>query len=479
MNWETVIGLEVHVQLNTRSKIFSGAPTDFCLTPNAQACAVDLALPGTLPVLNREAVLMALQFGLAIGAEISETTVFYRKNYFYPDLPKGYQISQLGEPIVGGGYLQMHGDPERRLRIERAHLEEDAGKSLHHHLGDRTGIDLNRAGTPLLEVVTAPEIDNAKAAGEWFRTVHHLVCYLGICNGVMAEGSLRCDANISLRPAGEAQFGERVEIKNLNSFRFVEQALNLEIKRQRGLLEQGASVERETRLYDPEKQQTRPMRSKEFAEDYRYFPEPDLLPLQIDASLLEEARGRLPELPAQRMARYAEQHGFDGRMTQYLCQDTATGDYFDALVRQGVSAKQAANWIMGELAAINNNLAVDMSDTPLASNDLATLIGKVESGALSAQMAKDLAGELARAPADTDVEALITEQGLAQISGDEALQQLVDEALSQHPEQVRQYHLGKTKILGFLVGQVMKASGGQANPKIVNKLMVEALKKPG
>lgn len=476
MSWEAVIGLEVHVQLSTASKIFSHAGTDFSRIPNSQACEVDLALPGTLPVLNREAVRMALRFGLAIDAEIANTTVFYRKNYFYPDLPKGYQISQLDEPIVGRGKLTLTTDDKRTLNIERAHLEEDAGKSVHDYSGEMTGIDLNRAGVPLLEIVTAPDIHSPEEASEWLRSIHQLVCYLDICNGAMEEGSLRCDANISVRREGDKTLGERVEVKNLNSFRFVEQALDFEFKRQSDLLQSGGEVVRETRLYDPNLRQTRPMRSKEYAEDYRYFPEPDLLPLKIDDGLLAAVRQSLPELPWTRLARYKTRYNLPVKTGQYLCQDAALADYFDAVVKASGNAKAAANWIMGEVAAAANQLKVAVIQVPVSSAKLGELIRKVDQGDISAKAAKTVFQSLCRQP-EMQVDEAIAAGGLQQLSDSDRLNAVITDVLQTGEKQVAQYRAGKTKVLGFLVGQVMQITEGQANPQIVSQLLKARLNK--
>ena len=476
MNWEPVIGLEVHVQLNTSSKIFSGASTCFGALPNTQACAVDLALPGTLPVLNEQAVLMALRFGLSINAAIAEETVFYRKNYFYPDLPKGYQISQLGQPIVGIGSIDLGDGSGRQLNIERAHLEEDAGKSMHENIPDATGIDLNRAGVPLLEIVTAPEIGSASEAGAWLRRIHRLVYYLGICNGIMAEGSLRCDANVSVRPAGQKELGERTEIKNINSFRFVEQAIEFEINRQILSLEQGRPIVRETRLYDSEQQQTRSMRSKEYAEDYRYFPEPDLLPLTISAKLIESIRQNLPLLPDIRSANYQSEHGLSQKVADYLCQDCFTADYFDAVVSQCGDTTASANWIMGELASANNTAAITMADTPVLSSSLAALINRINDNTLSSKMAKTVFQALYGTPED-DVDAIIALLGLKQMSNADELRALIADVVNQYPNQANQYRAGKTKLQGFFVGQIMKATEGQADPAKVNMLLLKQLTK--
>lgn len=474
MNWQPVIGLEVHVQLDTVSKIFSGAAIEFGAAPNTQACEVDLGLPGTLPVLNQKVVRMAIRFGLAINAQITRSAIFYRKNYFYPDLPKGYQISQLDHPIVGAGTLNMADGSGRQLNIVRAHLEEDAGKSLHEDMQGMTGIDLNRAGTPLLEIVTAPEIHTPAEAVQWLRRIHGLVCYLEICDGVMARGSLRCDANISVRPVDQEAFGERIEIKNLNSFRFVEQALNFEISRQIQALEQGQEIVRETRLYDSKAQVTRSMRSKEYAEDYRYFPEPDLLPLTIEPELIEAVRRQLPEMPTVRRTRYQTQYSLPDNVLDYLCQSLAIGDYFEAVVKESGDATASANWIMGELTAISNNMSVSVTDTPVTSQHLAILIQRVNEGILSSRMAKEVLGALASGEAE-DVDGAISDKGLKQVSDTDKLQKLVTQIIADNPRQTAQYQAGKSKLLGFFVGQAMQATKGQANPKQLNELFLAGL----
>lgn len=477
MSWETVIGLEIHAQLATSSKIFSGAQVGFGASPNTQACTVDLGLPGTLPVPNSRAIYMALRFGLAINAKIAETTVFYRKNYFYPDLPKGYQISQLDQPIVGPGTLHLADGSEHTLEIVRAHLEEDAGKSMHENMQGMTGIDLNRAGTPLLEIVTAPDIRSPKEASAWMRRIHHIVHYLGICSGAMEEGALRCDANISVRPLGQESLGERVEIKNLNSFKFVEQALAFEANRQIRNLEQGHEIVRETRLYNTEKQETRSMRSKEYAEDYRYFPEPDLPPLHIDASLVDAVRSNLPELPDIRSTKYQTDYSLPKATADYLCQDCDTADYFDAVVQKCNDAQAGANWIMGELAAVNNSQSVSIANAVVTSSDLATLIERINQNVLSSKMAKEVFHALSEG-ATSGVDAIIESLGLRQLNDESELQKMVTQVITDHPEQVAQYRSGKTKILGFFVGQVMKMTRGQANPRQLNELLQKQLSEP-
>ncbi len=476
MSWESVIGLEVHVQLATKSKIFSGASTAFGAEPNSQACAVDLGLPGVLPVVNGEAVRMAVKFGLAIGAEIAPYSVFDRKNYFYPDLPKGYQISQFAHPIVGRGELAvaMPDGSERIVGITRAHLEEDAGKSVHDAYAGMTGIDLNRAGTPLLEVVSEPDIRSPEEAAAYFRQMHTLVRYLGICDGNLAEGSMRCDANVSVRRVGDPEFGVRTEIKNINSFRFVERAIAYEIERQIDVLESGGRVVRETRLYDHERDETRSMRTKEESDDYRYFPDPDLLPVHVDAALLDAVRADLPELPAARRHRYVDQLGLSAYDAGWLTQEPETAAYFEAVAEASGDPKLSANWVMGELSAALNREERTIADSPVTPEQLAGLISRLKDDTLSSKTAKTLfeglwAGE-------GEVDEIIEAQGLKQVSDTGELRAIVEQVVADNPDQVEQFRAGKDKVLGFFVGQVMKATRGKANPKQVNELLRAALK---
>ncbi len=470
MSWEPVIGLEVHVQLATRSKIFSGASTAFGAEPNAQACAVDLGLPGVLPVLNEDVVRMAIKFGLAIGAEINLDSIFDRKNYFYPDLPKGYQISQFQTPVVGRGSITVHLDDgtTREVGITRAHLEEDAGKSVHDMFPGQTGIDLNRTGTPLLEVVSEPDLRTAAEAAAYFRQMHTLVRYLKICDGNLAEGSMRCDANVSVRPAGSNDLGERTEIKNINSFRFVERAINFEIERHIDVLESGGTIERETRQYDPDRDETRPMRGKEESEDYRYFPDPDLLPLSIDQAFVDAIAADMPELPEARRSRYREA-GLSDYDAGWLADDPDVATYFDAVLVQSGDAKQSANWVMGELAAHLNKAETDISAAPVTPDQLSQLIARVVDGTLSSKTAKTLFEALWQQ--EGEVDALIDSLGLAQMSDSGELERIVDEVLAANPGQVEELKSGKDKLLGFFVGQVMKATQGKANPQQVNELI--------
>ncbi|MGE0860831.1 MAG: Asp-tRNA(Asn)/Glu-tRNA(Gln) amidotransferase subunit GatB [Gammaproteobacteria bacterium] len=471
MQWETVIGLEIHAQLATRSKIFSGASTAYGAEPNTQACAVDLGLPGVLPVVNREAIAMAVRFGLAIDATIAPLSVFARKNYFYPDLPKGYQISQYEDPIVARGRIDIdteHGT--RTINITRAHLEEDAGKSLHEDFHGATGIDLNRAGTPLLEIVSEPEMRSAQEAASYMREIHRLVRYLGICDGNMQEGSFRCDANVSVRPAGQAEFGTRAEIKNLNSFRFIERAIEHEVERQIDLIESGGKVVQETRLYDPDKDETRSLRSKEDAHDYRYFPDPDLLPVAVTQADIDAVRASLPELPRQKIARFVTELGLGREEATSLANDAEVATYFErAVAVHPASARQVANWVMGELfAALNrDNLAIGAS--PIEAHDLGRLVERVSDGTLSGKLGKQVFQSMWTSGRDAD--AIIEAEGLRQVSDTTLIEVAVREVLAANADQVEQFRAGKDKVLGFLVGQVMKKTGGKANPALVNELI--------
>ena len=473
MSWEAVIGLEIHVQLATQSKIFSGASTTYGASPNAQACNIDLGLPGVLPVLNERAVELAVRFGLAIGAQINQYSIFDRKNYFYADLPKGYQISQFETPIVGEGTIRI--TPEngrsRTIGITRAHLEEDAGKSVHDLYPGMTAVDLNRTGTPLLEIVSEPDMRSAQEASAYFRQIHTLARYIGICDGNLAEGSMRCDANVSVRPSGQAEFGERTEIKNINSFRFVEQAIEHEIARQIDVLEAGGKIERETRLYDPDKDETRSMRSKELSNDYRYFPDPDLLPLLISEAFIERIRGELPELPDARQERYASTLGLSVADAVAISSDIDRADYFDACLAAGADAKQSANWMMGELSAYLNKHNVSISQSPIAPALLAQLIARIDDGTLSSKTAKTLFDALWGAEPAGNVDELIKTLNLAQLSDDGALTKIVDDLIAANPKQFDELRSGKEKMLGFFVGQVMKATQGKANPQQVNQII--------
>jgi aspartyl-tRNA(Asn)/glutamyl-tRNA(Gln) amidotransferase subunit B len=475
MEWETVIGLEIHAQLATKSKIFSGAATAYGAEPNSQACLVDLGYPGVLPVLNVGVVRMAVAFGLATGATIAARSVFARKNYFYPDLPKGYQISQYELPVVHDGRIELRLDDGSRktIGITRAHLEEDAGKSLHEDFRGQSGIDLNRAGTPLLEIVSEPDLRSAKEAVAYMKAIHQLVRYLGICDGNMQEGSFRCDANISVRPVGRHKFGTRAEIKNLNSFRFVERAILFEVERQIDILESGGSVVQETRLYDPDKDETRPMRSKEEANDYRYFPDPDLLPLEIGHALVDEVRDALPELPWQKRDRFVEAYGLSEYDAGVLSAGRAVADYFETVADGLADKKLAANWVMGELAGALNKAGLDISASPIGADALLGLLRRVEDETISGKIAKEVFEALWAGEGDAD--AIIEARGLRQITDTGSVEAVVREVIAANPQQLEQYRAGKDKLFGFFVGQVMKATGGKANPALVNELLKKLL----
>ncbi|HLJ37967.1 MAG TPA: Asp-tRNA(Asn)/Glu-tRNA(Gln) amidotransferase subunit GatB [Steroidobacteraceae bacterium] len=474
--WETVIGLEIHAQLSTRSKIFSGSPTAYGAPPNTQANLVDLGYPGVLPVLNREAVRMAVKFGLAVSARIAASSVFARKNYFYPDLPKGYQISQYELPIVAQGSLEIVLDDGqvKRVGITRAHLEEDAGKSLHEGLPGVSGIDLNRAGTPLLEIVSEPELRSAKEAVAYMKKMHTLVRYLEICDGNMQEGSFRCDANVSVRRTGTTKFGTRAEIKNLNSFRFIERAINYEVERQIEILESGGSVVQETRLYDPDKGETRSMRSKEEANDYRYFPDPDLLPVALDAPFIEGVRATLPELPDLKAARFARDYGLSAYDAGVLTVSRELADYYEEVVRAAPKdPKLAANWVMGELAGALNKEGLEISATRMSAARLAGLLKRISDQTVSGKLAKEVFEAMWAAGAEAD--AVIAERGLKQITDSGAIERAIDEVMQKNPGQLAEYRAGKDKLFGFFVGQVMKATGGKANPAQLNELLRKKL----
>ena len=477
MQWETVIGLEIHVQLATKSKIFSGASTAYGAEPNTQACAVDLGLPGVLPVLNREAVRMAVKFGLGIGAEIGKKSVFDRKNYFYPDLPKGYQISQLHLPIVGKGQLEItldEGELTRVIGVTRAHLEEDAGKSLHEDYEGMSGIDLNRAGTPLLEIVSEPDMRSAKEAVAYMKSLHALVRYLGISDGNMQEGSFRCDANVSVRIQGEEEFGARTEIKNLNSFRFVERAINHEVERQIDILENGGEVVQETRLYDSDKDETRSMRSKEEANDYRYFPDPDLLPVVIDEDFIESIRRTMPELPQDKRHRFIEQLGLSKHDAAVLTSSKEMADYFEAVLKVAEDARLSANWVIVELAGALNKEGIEITQSPLEASRLGGMIKRIADNTISGKIAKQIFEEMWSSSDDAD--RIIEAKGLKQITDTGAIESMIDEILANNQPQVEQYRAGQEKMLGYFVGQVMKASQGKANPRQVNEILRNKLK---
>ncbi|HEX2493789.1 MAG TPA: Asp-tRNA(Asn)/Glu-tRNA(Gln) amidotransferase subunit GatB [Steroidobacter sp.] len=476
MNWETVIGLEIHAQLATKSKIFSSAATAYGAAPNAQANLVDLGYPGVLPVLNREAVRMAVKFGLAIGANISTRSIFARKNYFYPDLPKGYQISQYEKPVVEKGRLEivLEEGTRKTIGITRAHLEEDAGKSLHEDFHGLTGIDLNRAGTPLIEIVSEPDMRSAKEAVAYMKKVHTLVRYLEICDGNMQEGSFRCDANVSVRPVGQEKFGTRCEIKNLNSFRFIEKAINYEAARQIEILEGGGKIRQETRLYDPDKGETRALRSKEEANDYRYFPDPDLLPVALDAAFIEAVRATLPELPDQKAARYMERFGLSAYDAGVLTASREMADYYEAVVVALKGAeKLAANWTMGELSGALNKDGLDITRSRVDAKRLAGLLARILDETISGKIAKEVFE--AMWSEDKDADAVIEARGLKQITDAGAIEKTIEEVMAANPKQLAEYRSGKDKLFGFFVGQVMKATGGKANPAQLNELLKKKL----
>jgi aspartyl-tRNA(Asn)/glutamyl-tRNA(Gln) amidotransferase subunit B len=476
MEWETVIGLEIHAQLATRSKIFSGSATAYGAAPNTQANLVDLGYPGVLPVLNGEAVRMAVRFGLATGAKIARRSVFARKNYFYPDLPKGYQISQYERPVVEDGSLEilLEDGTRKIIGITRAHLEEDAGKSLHEDFHGLSGIDLNRAGTPLLEIVSEPDLRSAKEAVAYMKKIHTLVRYLEICDGNMQEGSFRCDANVSVRPRGQAEFGTRAEIKNLNSFRFVERAINYEVERQIDLIEGGGKVVQETRLYDPDRGETRSMRSKEEANDYRYFPDPDLLPLAIDESLIEAVRATLPELPDEKAARFGRDHGLSAYDAGVLTSSRELAEYYESVVKGlGGQAKLAANWVMGELSGALNKEGLDVTQSRVGATALAGLLARIADDTISGKIAKEVFEAMWSEGRGADE--IIEAKGLKQITDTSAIEQAIDEVMAKNPQQLADFRAGKDKLFGFFVGQVMKATQGKANPAQLNELLKRKL----
>jgi aspartyl-tRNA(Asn)/glutamyl-tRNA(Gln) amidotransferase subunit B len=475
--WESVIGLEIHAQLATASKIFSGASTAFGAEPNTQACAVDLGMPGVLPVLNREVVSMAIRFGVAIDAEIDRHSVFARKNYFYPDLPKGYQISQFELPIVGTGRISIspaEGE-HKEVGITRAHLEEDAGKSIHDQFPEQSGIDLNRAGTPLLEIVSEPDMRSAKEAVAYARKIHSLVRYLEICDGNMQEGSFRCDANVSVRHKGEQQLGTRAELKNINSFRFLERAINFEIERQIDLIEEGGRVVQETRLYDAERDETRSMRSKEEANDYRYFPDPDLLPVTVSDEDIARIRAELPELPEQKKQRYIDDLKLSDYNAELLTGNRDTALFFEtALAESPELSAQLVNWILGDLAGALNKAGLEISDSPIKPAMLTQLVSRIADNTISGKIAKEVFDAMWQGEGSADD--IIEARGLKQITDSGAIETLIDEVIAANPEQVEQFRAGKEKVLGFFVGQVMKQSQGKANPGQVNAILRDKLK---
>ena len=479
MSWETVIGLEVHVQLATKTKIFSGASTAFGADANTQACAIDLAMPGTLPVANEEAFRYAIMFGLAINADIGQRSVFERKNYFYPDLPKGYQTTQLEEPIVGAGHvdIDLSGGKTKTVRIHHAHLEEDAGKSLHEDFHGMSGIDLNRAGTPLIEIVSEPDMRNAEEAVAYAKKLHSIVTSLGICDGNMSQGSMRFDVNISIRQKGEDEFGTRTETKNLNSFKFMEEAIALEVDRQIDVLESGGSITQETRLYNGDTKTAKSMRTKEDANDYRYFPCPDLLPVIIDDKYIESIKANLPELPEARTQRFQEQYGLSDYDAKILGDDSTTATFFEKATEVSGDAKLTANWVMGELAARLNNDDISLAHSPVSPKQLGELILRIKDGTISSKIAKQVFEALWQE--EGEVDSIIDAKGLKQVSDTGALEKMVDEVIANSAAQVENYKQAdpekRPKMLGFFVGQIMKASKGQANPQLINQLLVEKL----
>ena len=477
MTYQAVIGLEIHVQLKTKSKIFSGASTSFGNEPNTQACAVDLGLPGVLPVLNKEAVMMAIKFGLAVNAQIQNNSIFARKNYFYPDLPKGYQISQFEIPIVSKGSLKIRvGDDFKEIRITRAHLEEDAGKSIHDMFNNDSAIDLNRAGTPLIEIVSEPDMTSADEAVEYLRTIHTLVKYLDICDGNMQEGSFRCDANISLKKSTDTKLGIRAEIKNINSFKFVEQAINYEIERQSEILDSGGEVVQETRLYDPAKNQTRSMRSKEEANDYRYFPDPDLLPVYIDDQDIKSIKSTMPELPEEKRIRFMRDYSLSEYDTSVLISDKNLSSYFESVIKsKKLEPKNVANWILTDLLGLANKNRTSISELPITPDRLEQLLIFVHDGIISNKQGKAVLEKMwdtSKTPKE-----IIDSEGISQESNENEINKLVDKVLENHYKSVEEYMKGKDKLFGFFIGEVMKESKGKANPKIVNKILRERLKK--
>ena len=480
MDWETVIGLEVHVQLATQSKIFSGASTTFGAEPNTQACAIDLAMPGTLPVANEQVFRYATMFGLAIDADIGKRSVFERKNYFYPDLPKGYQTTQLDEPIVGAGHVDINlaNGNSKRIRIHHAHLEEDAGKSVHEGFQNMSGIDLNRAGTPLIEIVSEPDMRNAEEAVAFAKKLHSIVTSLNICDGDMSQGSMRFDVNISVRPKGSNTLGTRTETKNLNSFKFMEEAIALEVERQIELIEQGGTVKQQTRLYNGDTKTARAMRSKENENDYRYFPCPDLLPVILDDDYIQQVRSQMPELPSARQQRFIEQYGLSEYDAQLLADDTPTAHFFEATVNACNSAKLSANWLMGEVSARLNADNITIQNSPITAEQLASVIKRIQDNTISNKIAKQVFDALWLNKGQT-ADDIIEAEGLKQVSDSGALESMIDEVITNNAQQVANYRKAdpdkRPKMLGYFVGQIMKASKGQANPQVVNQLLIKKL----
>jgi aspartyl-tRNA(Asn)/glutamyl-tRNA(Gln) amidotransferase subunit B len=475
-NWEAVIGLEIHVQLSTKSKLFSGASTNFGALPNTQACNIDLAMPGVLPVLNEEVLKMAIKLGTALNADINSPTSFARKNYFYPDSPKGYQISQMDKPIVEGGYLDIETESgTKRIGVTRAHLEEDAGKSLHDDFEGQSGIDLNRAGTPLLEIVSEPEISTPAEAVAYLKSIHSIIRYLAISDGNMAEGSMRCDANVSVRKKGDLELGTRTETKNVNSFRFVEKAIQYEIERQVHEIESGNTITQETRLYDSQNNTTRPMRSKEYANDYRYFPEPDLLPITLEKDFIESVINGMPEMPNEKKERFVSKFSLSNYDADLLAADKDIANYFEEVVKISDSPKLSTNWIMGELSALLNNENLNIRDSKVSSDKLGQLVLRIEDGTISGKIAKDIFEKMWIS--GKEVDEIIKDEGLEQVTDDKQIEAMIDEVIKSNPEQLEQYRSGKDRLFGFFVGQVMQASQGKANPKQVNDILKSKLDK--
>jgi len=475
-NWEAVIGLEIHVQLSTKSKLFSGASTNFGALPNTQACNIDLAMPGVLPVLNEEVLKMAIKLGTALNADINSPTSFARKNYFYPDSPKGYQISQMDKPIVEGGYLDIETESgTKRIGVTRAHLEEDAGKSLHDDFEGQSGIDLNRAGTPLLEIVSEPEISTPAEAVAYLKSIHSIIRYLAISDGNMAEGSMRCDANVSVRKKGDLELGTRTETKNVNSFRFVEKAIQYEIERQVHEIESGNTITQETRLYDSQNNTTRPMRSKEYANDYRYFPEPDLLPITLEKDFIESVINDMPEMPNEKKERFVSKFSLSNYDADLLAADKDIANYFEEVVKISDSPKLSTNWIMGELSALLNNENLNIKDSKVSSDKLGQLILRIEDATISGKIAKDIFEKMWIS--GKEVDEIIQDEGLEQVTDDKQIEAMIDEVIKSNPEQLEQYRSGKDRLFGFFVGQVMQASKGKANPKQVNDILQSKLEK--
>ena len=475
MSWETVIGLETHVQLSTKTKLFSRASTSFGASPNTNVNLIDCGLPGVLPSVNKEAFYKAIKFGIAINAQINQTSIFDRKNYFYADLPKGYQITQMDLPIVLGGSIDIHTEESAKtINITRAHLEEDAGKSIHDEFDGFSAIDLNRAGTPLLEIVSEPEISSAKEAVAYMKAIHQLVTYLDVSDGNMAQGSLRCDANVSIRKKDDKELGTRTEIKNINSFKFIEKAINFEIKRQIKILESGEKVIQETRLYDSSKDETRPMRSKEFANDYRYFPEPDLLPVIISDEEMQKIKDEFPELPGEKEARYQSDLGLSAYDAQIIASSKTLADFFDTAVKKTKNYSLLSNWLIGEISAYLNKEQIEINESKLSADKVATLINRIDDQTISGKIGKSIFEEMCLSGASPDE--IIESKGLKQISDDGAIEDIINDVIKDNPTQVEAYIAGKEKLFGFFVGQVMKLTQGKANPKAVNRILKDKLK---